>query len=276
MMGLAEGTSPDILLWHKNGDSLGENLTSRLGRPIELPELRTLASGTPGDGRYAPAVAVAVAGLRTAPVDFLRSRLAPPPVKNNKRRLIIYAVLAAVVVVGLIAYGLVDLQHKRDDLTLLQNKVQAGKPAAEQDKIMTAHLRTAEAALTGKPIFTACVRDLTEMFPYNVAIYATNLSLHPVTPPGATDKPNPKDTDPLRTLTGEITFKTRERAAGDALYEKIRTHPGFLDVRIPSLTENKTTGEVSRTVSFRLLRRRRNNPRHRPRNRALCKRRTLT
>jgi hypothetical protein len=208
----------------------GRSLGDRLGLTVTAPQLRDLAAtDIPDSTGYAPAVALAISVLDPAgpPVDFLHSRLAPPKPATRRRQIVWAAVIAASLVLAVVL-ALVDQQHRRRDLTQMQDDL--AKMSDEVQRAQTARdqLTYARSMASGKPRFVACMRDITAMFPDDDTIWATNLNLEANT-------------------AGQVSGKAINGLLVLALADKMRESKLFKD---PKVLDLRDTGQTPRAISF--------------------------
>jgi len=229
------GTPLTLALWDDAGETgeTGNLLEKRLGMPVTSPKLRSLATPDPAaqasanSGAFAPAVAVALAGLDPAgpPVDFLHSRLAPPAEKSSKRPILIASFCAAVLLLAIVG-GYAYLQVKQSTLDALTAHHNAH--AAEIKVAQTAADRLAEAKkwTTRKPRYIACLRDLTNLFPDEGTIWVTGLAIPPA--------------GGKATVTGKALSETQVRN----LKDKMLASKIFLS---PTIRDNRKSAIAGRT-----------------------------
>jgi hypothetical protein len=245
----------EMVLWDGGGldtDSLGEQLGFKV-RSGNLPELGVEASETGLNGessRYAPAVALALAGMTGRPaVDFLHSRLAPP----KKARVPRWAILAAVAGIGLIAWGVtsyIDLQNKERDLQSKQAMIAANKPLRETAGKFVAMVSTAQAWHGGDPRYLYCLRDLTAAIPDDGQTYATNFTVRePPKAASSATSAQAKSVNP-RTLIGQLNGKTADQQNVQTLIDRIRANKAFSDVKLGATQDLGRDRGVSFAVSF--------------------------
>ncbi len=177
------GSPLTLAVWNstEGTQSAGSVLEQRLSMPVTMPDLRSIVTtDETGMNRFAPAVAVALAGLDAAalPVDFLHSRLAPPRETSSKRKLVWGIAIAATVLLAalivLLSYDSAKAQLARD-----KAKLDSMSGAVEEAKTAQARLEFARKWAPGTPLAVACLRDLTKLFPEENSIWITGFSLHP-------------------------------------------------------------------------------------------------
>ena len=175
-----EGAPWPVIVWDgcPAPQNLGAALQERLGTSVTAPCWEEpLPTGEPPEQPFAPAAAVALAGITgRLPVNFLRSRLAPPPQRRNRRRMAWATALGATVLLAAAAAGY-NLHQRQANLAALQAKVAALRPQAQQARSALARLNFVRNWHSGKPRLLACFRALTNAFPSDGSIYATSLIL---------------------------------------------------------------------------------------------------
>jgi hypothetical protein len=177
------GSPLTLALWDESTDAgSGHLLRDRLGIPVNSPSLRNLvvASNPPSNlNAFAPAVAVALSALQDPgpPVDFLHSRLAPPREKTSKRP-VLFATAAGVVLLLAIVAGVVDIQSRQSTLDKLNSRHSARASQIAVAQTAADRLRDARKWTNRKVRYTACLLDLTRLFPdEGNTIWATGFSL---------------------------------------------------------------------------------------------------
>lgn len=181
-----ESTNHDLLLWDALGlrpDSLAA-LSDRYGMAVSTArDLSLLQVGAPADAKadisvYGPAVALALLARRGSifPVDFLHSRLAPPKQRRIGRK-IYWAIALAVVLAIAIAASVWSLQNQQNKLDKLNESIKNMQPALSAARTLDAKVRTANGWYDNRPATLDCLLHLTEAFPQEGTVWATNISL---------------------------------------------------------------------------------------------------
>ena len=168
------GVDPSALV------ALSERLgvTVKAGRELARRAGDVASGAQHGVGRFAPAVALCVAGIQDGllPVDFLHSRLTAPKKQLVGRQAAwAIAVAVALAVSSVLFYS--DLQEKareRDDLlkTLNSQKADAAAAKAAVDRVTLAR-----SWYGGQPKYLECFKDLTNSVPEDSGTWMMSLNI---------------------------------------------------------------------------------------------------
>ena len=211
-----------LLVWDSAGAPQAVNqLIERLDLPQEQAgALADLAhvNGEVGHGldalRYAPAIAVALsatdADLR--PVDFMRSRLAPPRRQRLSKRWRITGLVAAVVAVGVGSLFYI-VQGEQAEVAELTQQVQTVSPEVEAAREMVNKVRFAEGWFEDRPRSLDYLRELTLAFPERGDIWTTDITIRE---------------DRTATLSGKAT----ENRTVLELLDRLQRSPSFENVKL--------------------------------------------
>lgn len=174
--GLAEG----VTLF--DGVGLEDAAVSALSRRANMAvsPARDLAAlqVSGGTAEYAPAVALALAGLRPGllAADFLHTRLAPPKERRLGRK-VVWGAVGAIALIVLVGYPIYDLTSTQSEIDNINAEL-AGKQkqilAAEE---MAAKVKIAEGWYDTKPQVLEALKHVTEAFPQEGTIWATTFTL---------------------------------------------------------------------------------------------------
>jgi hypothetical protein len=234
----------ELVVW--DGVGLGD-ATSRWGdllhvdvRAQSIDSLGVTVAGDAGDapgggGRYAPAVALALEGLRTGGVvtDLLHSRLVP---KKERRvgRWTVWAAVLGVTFAGAIAYGVYDLSAQRSELAAEKDALKKAEPKVQEAKADIARATFAQKWTSTDPKALALLRDVTLAFPEGGRVWATSLTLQP---------------DGRVSLAGRATS---DQAPGDLL-KRLRDSKKFQDVQLGGTggAGQRGSNETQFTITFR-------------------------
>jgi Tfp pilus assembly protein PilN len=205
-------------------DSLGVTVASDAG------------DGVAGGGRYAPAVALALEGLRTGGVitDLLHSRLVP---KKERRvgRWTVWAAVLGITFVGAIAFAAYDLSSQRREVADAKSRLDALQPQVKEAQAAIDRTTFAQRWTGTDPKALSLLRDVTMAFPEGGRVWATSLILQP---------------DGRVTLTGRATS---DQAPGD-LFARLRASKKFTDVQLGNTGGANQRGggnETQFTITFR-------------------------
>jgi hypothetical protein len=188
-------------------------------------------AGDPG-GRFAPAVALALAGADRKPelVDFLHPRLAPPKRSQFGRREQWAAVAGGVLLLVALLFWL-DLRGKEGRLAELSGRRDKLAPlVGTYDSIIT-RTTAANPWFDGRTPTLESLRELTAAFPDTDPIYVTTFTM--------TDPGTPTDPAKLR-----VTGRAPNDAAVLAVGDKLRANPKFSNVSAETRAAGGNSGEV--------------------------------
>jgi hypothetical protein len=205
----------ELIVW--NGFSMDKSarqvVGDSLGMPVRAGDLATLGVSANGNaaaaqpGHFAPAVALALAGLAEAgkegAVDFLHSRLAPPQKPMVDRRI----VWAAAITLLVLLLGALALHEQHVDQAELDNFNAKLKDEQQSIDSATAYVGKVEYArrwLGGTPRYIACLRDLTNVMPDDGKTYLTGLDLKDDMEGALSGKTMGND-DPVRAAASRMT-----------------------------------------------------------------------
>jgi hypothetical protein len=233
IIGVPQNGSPaGLALWYRFAGELGGKLGERLSMPVES-----------GDGKFGPAVAVAMSASLGLPVDFLKSRLAPPPAKNY-RQAVLYGTIVIGVIVALIGWMAVDRWMMNRNLSELQSKIARDTRQHESNLAAAARLNSVKSKMSEERRFEACIAELNRMFPKDRATPLASLTMrHEVSA-------NPKDTRDIIRVT--LVAKSTTIDGCYAFMKNVQENKAhFSDLQLISKPNNATTGEFTWTITCR-------------------------
>ena len=232
LIGLSlNGDANALSIWDRKGSGLGDALGQRLSMSVKPGDARAMfRAEQPVDGRFAPAVAVAVAALDGMPVDFLHSRLAPPPVRNN-RLWVRYALGVAAVIIVLVSAGWIDISLRETAVAKVNAQITASRAERAKAGPMVARVKTARDFMASSPDYSTCLADLTALFPNEDVVWAIKFSLH-------------------ADMKGEISFRAPDVRVADALHKRMQAQKRFTDIWQPASDTDKKSGDVTYSISF--------------------------
>jgi Tfp pilus assembly protein PilN len=252
----SNGTAREMVVWDPAGmdaASLGTSLGFSV-RSGDLPVLGVDISQAErnGDGRrYAAAVALGLAGIgeERLPIDFLHSRLAPPRAQRVPNW-VIAAVVGGVVLIGSILLGYTDLQRQQAKLDQINAQLDSEKADIKDADLFVSKVSVAQAWHGGNPRYLACVKDLTNSIPEDMQTYATSLHINETArPPAAPGTPASRVVE-VRTLTGQLLGKTGDQQQVQAIMDRMKRIPAFVDVKNGGSQETGRSREVSFSINF--------------------------
>jgi hypothetical protein len=178
------------------------------------------ASAGADAGRYAPAVALALAGAdrRAELVDFLHPRLAPPKRSRVGRREQWAAVAGGVVVLLVLIFWL-DLSSKKRELEELTALNKQLAPGVQNSQAVIDRTQAARPWFDARPPTLEPFRELTAAFPDTDPIYVTSFTL---SGPGTLADPSK-----VR-VNGRAPDEAKVFSVGD----KLRKNPKFSNVSV--------------------------------------------
>jgi len=241
----ADAGASKLLIWDDVGldPGVGVTIGQRSGLNVTtLRDLSRLAVSPPaaavGDQpASAAAVALAVAGTRgdVLPINFLRSRLAPVKKSRVNPKVMWGSIVGGIVVLGLLAmwWDVHRLQSTYDDNTEWL-RVQAAKIKEAQDNVTKANFAYGwfndGKSDGGRTPVLDCLRYITEKFPQDPSIWATNFTLH----------------DNGKAVLGG---RAVDKSEVYRLYDRILADKRFTDVTLPDFHD---AGGSSRDYIFSL------------------------
>ena len=187
-----------------------------------------------GGARFAPAVALALEGLRAgAPAtDLLHSRLVPKKESRVGRTTVWAAVLGVVLVAG-VSFALYDLSAKRSDVDEMKKRLGAMDTQLKEAKASIERTTYAERWTGTDPKALNLLKDVTDAFPEGGRVWATSLALQP---------------DGRVALGGRAS----DADAPLTLLKRMKDSKKFIDVQFGSTQPaGRGSNEVAFTVNFR-------------------------
>jgi hypothetical protein len=260
---IGSGRRPEQLLIWNDAPFDSESLTRQIGLPMRIGQLSDLGvdlhlNGTaPADGQipggqYAPAVALALAGLDERPaINFLRSRLAPPKTRRVPRWSVLAAAALLILVVGIV-YAWRDLQQQESGLQTLQSRLDSMSGEIKAADSFVSMVNFASHWHGGQSRYLLCLRGLTLAVPEDGQTYATNLILRdPAASPSAVRPTGPNaPSDDTTVLDGQLFGKTMDQQAVQTLIDRLKHSAGFSDVKLGGTQNAARNGEVAFSVTF--------------------------
>jgi hypothetical protein len=266
-MPIPSGGTREMVLWGDAGvadDALGNSLGFKV-RTGDLPVLGVATANTNGDGqKYAPAVALALSALadNDLPVDFLHSRLAPPKVHRIPR----WAYIAALAFVALVAfsvYSYEDLQRQQADLDKAKAQLATQMPTIRDAEQFVQKVSFAQAWRGGNPRYLACLRDITDAIPDDKQTYVTNITVKENSrektagSAGSAGSASAgtaaaKGADAI-TLSGQLYLKTTDQKSAQAVVDRMRRNPAFIEAKPGPTSDVGRGSEVQSSINFTYL-----------------------
>jgi hypothetical protein len=195
----------------------GAGDVARMGEtPVEA--LNGSAAGTTVDAFY-PAVAVAIAGAaaRELPVNFTRSRLAPPPVRRFGRRSVRAVAIVAVAAAAMTGMYYVVQQREAEALEIGAKLTQM-EPDIKAADAMIDRVVYGRSYFENRPPILEGLAEVTRAFRYNEPVWATSFSL----------RDNRK---------GVLQGKAANQALAIALLDRLKASPRLREVQLVDLRE---------------------------------------
>ena len=245
---------PGIIVWNDSGvdPSVIERIGEVAGAPLRNGDLGLLgiSRGTDStDGRsFAAAAALALAGLRqaTTSIDLLHPKLAAPKKSRIDQRVTIGAAVAALVLI-VVAWAGYDVYSQQKDLAKKQADLKLMEPRVSLAKASVGRISFAKDWHGEKPVFLACLRDLTADVPDNGQVYLTRFNLSENVQPQLGGQAASK------TLKGNITGRATTDQNAKNLFDKLKTNPRFTEVKLsfdPAEIGKTANPEASFTMTF--------------------------
>lgn len=220
-----------MVIWGDSGGDIVREVESKLGVRTRAGEIRgPVASGGPSS---AAATAVALCALRRSPgrVDFLHSRLAPASAARPRRQMAWAGAIIGVLLLSAIACWW-DLRSQEDRLTQIQTHLKDNAAELKKAELAVARLNTAKGWTAGKPLYLACLGEITGLFPDEGSIWATSLSLR-------------------ADMTGQLIGKTASESHVLNLLDRMKDAKRFKDLKLLDMRDaGKNSRETVFSISF--------------------------
>ncbi len=234
LAGLAlSGPDTELKLWDVSSAN-ADLLAQRLGMKATVLPISTLAEtadAAPGAASLGLArAALSPAGL---PLNFAQPRLAAPP-PPSRRRLYTILSLLGVIVLLLVGWALLEMWTQQQTLDDINTRLKTEATTAVKAQRQADQLRLARSYGTGKPVYLACLRDLTNLFPDDGVIWTTNISLQ-------------------ANMSGMMTGKATSESQVRALVKQMIESKKFLNakaVEVRDASRNGAANEKSFTISY--------------------------
>ena len=185
-------------------------------------------------GASGAAAALALAGLRERKlfVDFLHSRMVPKK-KITPTRTLVWAAVACVAVVAVSVAAVWDWRTDRRDIATYTEQLSAMSGDIEAARQVVERMSYAAGWTSRRPEFLECLRQLTQTFPEQGSVWATNLALR-------------------ENGQGLVTGKSLAEGNVLAVLDAIKLNKVFQDVQMLYMRDaGRDTDEVSFAISFR-------------------------
>jgi hypothetical protein len=232
----ATGTAENLTIWDGVGMSEATEKTleskagmqvatardlSRIGASIEAP--------AGNDAKYGAAAALALAAGHPAklPVNFLKSRLAPPKERRFGSAMI-WGAAAVIVVLALGTWLVVDLHQRQAEVDDMEAKLDELKPRVKTAEAQVAKTEIARGWFDERTPVLDCMKYVTSAFPTDGSVIATSFSL----------RDNGK---------GLLAGKAPDQRSILAILDRLKGDKRFVDV---TLMDMRDAGGNSRDVVF--------------------------
>ncbi|MEI7766430.1 MAG: PilN domain-containing protein [Phycisphaerae bacterium] len=227
------GPDTELKLWDVSPAN-ADLLALRLGMKATVLPTSTLADSA-GAAPGAASLGLARAALSATglPLNFAQPRLSAPP-PPSRRRLYTILSLLGVIVLLLVGWALLEMWTQQTTLAETNTRLKTQDPAVAKAQRQVDQLRLARSYGTGKPLYLACLRDLTNLFPDDGVIWTTNISLQ---------------ANQAGMMTGKATSESQVRA----LVNRMIASKQFLNAKVVDLRDASRGGaanEKAFTISF--------------------------
>jgi hypothetical protein len=243
LMPLGRASTSSLTIWDSVGlrpeesSSLGDQVGASVRTITDFSLMGVLVGADVNDAdlsRYAPAVALALAGARLGgrvplAINFRKPRLAAPKEQRVGRRTVWGAALGLTLVI-VVASLLVDLHLKQKDLDQLTTRLTQMSPEIKSAEAMSEKINIARGWFEARPPMLECLREVTMEFGVNDPMYVTNFNLD--------DKGK-----------GNIAGRSSDSKAGLDLVARLNKNRSFADVK---QVESRDAGNNSREWHFRI------------------------
>ncbi|HWB53507.1 MAG TPA: hypothetical protein VG722_04915 [Tepidisphaeraceae bacterium] len=211
-LGSGEGVYGQLLLWDSLGLRADALATLRDRYSLNIATTRDLSALELNDATesaFGPAAALALLAVRRAPlpVDFIDSRLAPPKQNRMGRKAYWGAGVAAAILIG-IAASLWSLHSQQNELDNLNARLNQMQPALVTARATDAKVTMADGWYGNRPSMLDCLDHITQAFPQEGSIWATNISV--------------RDNG-----MGTVTGRARDQSAVLSVYDRMKNDPKF-------------------------------------------------
>lgn len=180
---LGPSSGAGVLLWDSVGLSEEQvaELSGRIGttvRPGRMAAMLKAAAAPAADAdRHAAAIALGLAGAqRQLPLDFSRSKLAPPRQRRFGRRTI-WGVVLGLTVIGAVAALYADTQNRRVLLAELRQQLKGLEPQVKQAQQNLERIDYGRGFFETRPQMLECLREITLTFRADERIWATSFTM---------------------------------------------------------------------------------------------------
>ncbi|HZZ41384.1 MAG TPA: hypothetical protein VFE58_00465 [Tepidisphaeraceae bacterium] len=191
--------------------------------------------------RFGPAVALALAGLRGGmmPADFLHTKLAPPKERKIGRR-VVWGTIAAVMLVGAIGYPIYDLYSTQGEIDGINADISSRQDQSKAAEAMASKLTTAEGWYATKPPVLECLKHVTQAFPQEGTIWATNFTI----------RENGKGTLAGKAINRQAILMVRDFLMNDSRFSDVQQQQSETREAPGAAGANSRDRDTSFTITF--------------------------
>lgn len=208
----------------------------RGGDNLSLMGVKSLVRSTPGSGddgavyRYAPAVALATVGGNRSllPLDFIKSRLAPPPVRRYGRKTVWSVALGVLFVLG-IGYLWFEVYNEQTKLADIKAERTRQNTLYVEAKRVKDQVDFSNLYFKERTPVMECLKHLTLAFHDNDPIWAANLTLK-----------EERDGRDLDRVDGTFDGKTTDNNVPLIIEGRLRENPRFSNVSVRAISSMGT------------------------------------
>jgi hypothetical protein len=177
------------------------------------------------------ALALCAAEPARAGIDFLHSRMAPkPPSKITSTR--IWTVVAAAVVLSGLAYLLLDWQSNVSEVAELKQRRDSMKESVKSAKDFITRIKNTSTWYDKRPNYLECLRSITQTFPEDGKIWASNLTVR-------------------EDMQGVLTAHAQDEKGVLEVLDRLKSNHAFADVKMLQIrAAGGQSTEVAFSVSF--------------------------
>ncbi|HVT88392.1 MAG TPA: hypothetical protein VHD56_06035, partial [Tepidisphaeraceae bacterium] len=251
--GHAANGDDELLLWDSVGLASTQvaELSEKVGLKVKAGDsLKMLGVKAGPSQEFASAVALALTGSdrNLLPLNFVKSRLAPPPVRKVGRRGTYAIIIGAILLIAILAV-FIDLNLHETTLGGIQDKLAGiSKPYSEvqgvKDKVDFSDLYLKNRGTT-----LDVLREMTIAFGDDPQIVTTSFKIE--------DDKDVKDPKDLGRLRGTLTGKTTIPALANRLVSVLQQNPRFSNVNLQGIGStggnSRGRGEQSNTFSVEFI-----------------------
>jgi hypothetical protein len=242
----------EMVLWDGVGleDSQVAELSEKVGLKVRSGDnLAMLGVKVPlrrGSGEqesaqhFAAAVSLALSGAnrKLLPLNFAKSRLAPPPVRHVGRRGAWAIVAGSLILIGIIALYISVKLREGDLADLLDQRASINKPFLEAQSVKD-KVDFSSGFLSKRTPTLDCLMELTLSVRDDDPMWATSFQIQEL-----------KDSKDPGMVEGSLVGRTTDTSVPNRLINRLQQNPKFSNVKLTSLTGGSGRGRGESLANF--------------------------